>query len=57
MKLAAPSVVTWLCLAHCYTRSQEEKLHRDFPSRKQSLGRVGDFAEHNSAVLKKKLNT
>lgn len=53
MKLATPRVITWLCLAQCNTRSQEEKLHHDFPSRKQSLGRVGDFAEHNSAVLKK----
>lgn len=53
MKPATPGVLTWLCLAHCNTRSQEEKLHSDFPSRKQSLGRVG---EHNSGI-KEKLNT
>jgi hypothetical protein len=58
MKLAARAAphrcVTWLCLAHCNTRSQEEKLHSDLPNRKQSLGRVGDFAEHHSGVKKKK---
>lgn len=53
MKPAAPRVITWLCVARCNTRSQEEKLRSDFPSRKQSLGRVGDFAEYNSGVKKK----